>query len=148
MENHFKDYTYNNYPHIFGSDINDILWFNSLRETAREPIIGTGCVIGWGSIIDCAAQVTIGDNTFFGHRVMILTGTHDYMKFGEERRDTIGARPVTIGNGVWIASGAIICPGVTIGDNAVVGAGSVVMKNVLPYTMVAGNPAIKIRKLK
>lgn len=133
---------------MFGQHGNDVFWFQRGLPGAHEPIIGNNCVIGWGSLIDCTGQVTIGDNVFFGHGVKILTGGHDYMKFGTERMNSAVVRSTTIGNGVWIASGAIICPGVHIGDNSVVAAGSVVMRNVPPYTLVGGNPAQRIRKLK
>jgi acetyltransferase-like isoleucine patch superfamily enzyme len=77
---------------------------------------------------------------------MILTGTHDYTKFGQERQLTkVEGKPVTIEEGVWICSGAIICPGVTIGKHAVVAAGSVVVKDVEPYEIVGGNPANHIK---
>lgn len=55
--------------------------------------------------------------------------------------------PVTIGNDVWIGGRAIVLPGVTVGDGSVVGAGSVVTKDVPPLSLVAGNPAVVMRKL-
>lgn len=57
------------------------------------------------------------------------------------------AEPITIGNNVWIGGSATILPGVSIGDNAVVGAGSVVTRDVAPNTVVAGNPAKVIRQI-
>lgn len=56
-------------------------------------------------------------------------------------------RPITIGNNVWIGSGAVICPGATIGDNSVIIMGATVMANVPPNTMVGGNPARSIKSL-
>lgn len=113
------------------------------------PVIGTGTNISDGAFLDCAAKITIGDHTFCGHRVMILTGTHAYHNvFEQARKAAISARPVTIGTGVWICSGAIICPGVTIGDHAVVGPGAVVYRNVPAYTVVAGNPARRVKRLR
>ena len=114
-----------------------------------KPITGKGVVLHDGILVDCAATVTIGDHSFFGHRVMILTGSHPYLNaFGPDRIPAAKPRPVTIGTGVWVCSGAIICPGVTIGDHAVVGPGAVVMRNVPPYTVVAGNPARFVRRLR
>jgi len=133
---------------MLDESINGVNWFERGLPGACEPIVGKNCVIGWGSIIDCLGQVTIGDNTFFGHRVMILTGGHDYKKFGMERQlSSPPPRPVAIGTGVWVASGAIICPGVTVGDHSVIGAGAVVTKDVEPYTIVAGNPAELISRI-
>jgi maltose O-acetyltransferase len=133
---------------MFGERIDDILWFQRGLPGVPEPTVGKNVVIGWGSIIDCLGQVTIGDNTFFGHRVMVLTGGHNYELFGLDRQTTaIAGKPVTIGTGVWVGSGAIILPGIIIGDHAVIGAGAVVTKDVAPYTVVAGNPAKVIKEL-
>jgi acetyltransferase-like isoleucine patch superfamily enzyme len=133
---------------MFGEHGDDIIWFQKGLPNTFEPIIGKDCVIGWGSIIGCLGQVTIGDYVFFGHRVMILTGSHDYNRFGQEQQLVPKpGKPVTIGNGVWICSGAIVCPGVTIGDHAVIAAGSVVIKNVQPYTMVGGKMAKIIKDI-
>lgn len=132
----------------FGSHGNDIIWFQRGLPGAKEPIVGENCVIGWGSVIDCLGQVTIEDNVFFGHRVMILTGRHDYSLFGLERQmATLPGKSVKIETGVWICSGAIICPGVTIGKHAVIAAGAVVTKDVKPYTVVGGNPAKLIKEI-
>lgn len=86
-------------------------------------------------------SITIEDNVFFGHRVMVLARIHDYSKKGKERVKTILEKPIHIKKGAWIASGAIILRGVTIGENAVVAAGSVVTKDVKNNSMVGGNPA-------
>ena len=113
-----------------------------------KPLVGSGCNLGEDTLLDCHGQITIGPDTFFGHRVMVLTGLHDYSRFGSARLKSQSSRPVTIGAGVWVCSGAIICPGVTIGDHAVIGPGAVVMRNVAAYTLVGGNPARRIRRLK
>lgn len=142
-----KSFGVDNSP--FGSHGDDILFFQRGLPGACEPIIGDNCVIGWGSIIDCLGQVTIEDNVFFGHRVMILTGMHNYNKFGLERQTKqIANKPVTIKTGAWIASGAIICPGVTLGEHSVIAAGSVVTKDVAAYTIVGGNPARIIKEIE
>jgi acetyltransferase-like isoleucine patch superfamily enzyme len=114
----------------------------------HEPIIGAHCVIGWNSLIDCVGQVTIEDWVFFGHEVMVLTGGHDPELFEEARQKSHMPKPVTIKRGAWIGTRATVLPGVTIGEHAVVGAGSVVAKNVEAYTVVAGNPAKFLRHLR
>lgn len=117
-------------------------------KTAKTPIIGEGVkLLGLGSLIDCQDQVTIGDYSFVGHGVMILTGWHDYYCKGIDRQQTIYTKPVTIGKGVWLASGCIILPGVSIGDNSVIGAGSVVTKDVPPNELWAGNAARKLKDI-
>lgn len=92
------------------------------------------------------AMVTIGDNVFIGPNVSIYTACHPI----EPQPRNTGvewAEPVTIGSNVWIGGSVTILPGVTVGDNSVVGAGSVVTKDVEPYTVVAGNPARIIKRI-
>jgi maltose O-acetyltransferase len=103
--------------------------------------MNTGCVI-----LDCA-KVKIGAKTLLGPAVQIYTAIHPLD--AEERAAFIEtAKPVIIGKNVWIGGAAVILPGVTIGDNAVVGAGSVVTKDVPANTVVAGNPAKVIREIE
>lgn len=86
------------------------------------------------------APVTIGNNVFIGPNVSIFTACHPIHP--TERNTGIEwAEAVAIGNNVWIGGDATILPGVTIGDNSVIGAGSVVTKDVAPSTVVGGNPA-------
>jgi maltose O-acetyltransferase len=99
------------------------------------------------AFIDLHDTVRIGDYTFFGHGVKILTGLHDVNKSNLSRQSAVASKPVEIGKGVWIASFAIILPGAVIGENAVIGAGSVVHGNVEKNSVVAGNPAKTIKTL-
>lgn len=89
--------------------------------------------------------ITIGDGCLFGHSVTIATLNHE---FNPEKRASIMPNPVKIGKNVWIGSNSTILPGVEIGDGAIIGAGSIVTKNVPKNTIVAGNPARIIRKIE
>lgn len=93
------------------------------------------------------AKIEIGDEVFFGHRVMILAGSHEYYRLGIERQRAIRGKPIQIGRGVWIGSGAIVLGGVNIGEHAVIAAGSVVTKDVPPFAMVAGVPAKVVKEI-
>ncbi|WP_188014692.1 sugar O-acetyltransferase [Vibrio harveyi] len=107
--------------------------------------VGSHTYINWDAIIIDNGQVTIGANVMIGPRVQIYTAAHaletEQRLAGDET-----AKPVTIKDKVWIGGGAIIMPGVTIGEEAVIGAGSVVTKDVAPRDRVAGNPARSIKK--
>ncbi|PVU96094.1 hypothetical protein BB560_005828 [Smittium megazygosporum] len=96
-------------------------------------------------ILDCA-KVTIGDCVMFGPNVQIYTASHPI----EAKARNSGfelAYPITIGNNVWVGGGAIILPGVNIGDGAVIAAGAVVTKDVPPNVVVGGNPAKFIKAI-
>ncbi len=123
---------------------------DEVRRYAQRhaPVVGQSFKVGTNVLLDGHAPITIGDYVFLGHNVMVLTGTHDPERRGRERQAVIGARPVIIEDGVWVCSGAIICPGVTLGAHSVIGPGAVVMRNVAPYTIVAGNPARRVRRLR
>lgn len=97
------------------------------------------------TVLDCA-PVTIGDNVQIAPNVSIYTAGHplhpDSRNSGYEY-----ALPITIGDNVWIGGNVVICPGVTIGDCAVIGAGSVVTRDVPPWTVAAGNPCRVLRQI-
>lgn len=115
------------------------------RETGTEPEIAPD-VVTEGRLIDCIHKVTIEKNVFFGHDVMVLTGGHDPYKFGEERKRVGAGGPVTIREGAWIATRAIIVGPVEIGKHAVVGAGAVVTRDVPAYCLAVGNPAKVVKE--
>lgn len=98
------------------------------------------------TILDEAA-VRIGNNCFIGPNVSIYTACHPLTP-AERNTGDEWAEGVTIGNSVWIGGGATILPGVKIGNNCVIGAGSVVTRDVPDNTVVAGNPARKIKEIK
>jgi acetyltransferase-like isoleucine patch superfamily enzyme len=93
----------------------------------------------WGS-----GKVTIGRGTMIASHVAITSATHDPDALLMNR--TLIARPVVIEDNVWIGAHAVIMPGVVVGANSVVAAGSVVLKDVVPNTVVAGVPAKLVRE--
>jgi len=95
-------------------------------------------------VLDVCA-VRIGDFTLFGPAVQIYTATHPLD--AELRRKQEFAKPITIGSDVWVGGAAVICPGVTIGSRAVIGAGSVVTRDIPERVFAAGNPCRVIRQL-
>lgn len=102
--------------------------------------LGAGVELNFNCVILDVAQVAIGDGTQIGPGVQILTADHP--RDAAERASGLEfGRPIHIGRNVWIGGGAIILPGVTIGDDAVIGAGSVVTRDVPAGCTVVGNPA-------
>ncbi|WP_347330840.1 sugar O-acetyltransferase [Marinimicrobium locisalis] len=91
------------------------------------------------------AEVRIGARTLFGPAAQVYTATHP-MDAQERASGLELGFPITIGEDVWIGGGAIICPGVTIGDRSVIGAGSVVTKDVPADVFAAGNPCKVVRE--
>jgi acetyltransferase-like isoleucine patch superfamily enzyme len=93
--------------------------------------------------------ITLGEHAFFGHDVAVLTGTHDVEQFGRARQLAFprSGRDVVIGEGVWLASHVLVLGPVTIGDHAVVAAGSLVREDVEPYSVVAGRPAKPVKTI-
>ncbi|MPQ60190.1 sugar O-acetyltransferase [Duganella sp. FT27W] len=102
--------------------------------------LGDGVFMNFNCVILDVVQVEIGDGTQIGPGVQILTADHPREPALRAQGLEFG-RPIKIGKNVWIGAGALIMPGVTIGDDALIGAGSVVTRDVAPGVTVVGNPA-------
>ena len=123
--------------------------------------IGNNCYIGDGTRIWSGEEVIIGNDVLIAHMANIVdTQAHEidateraerYIELQKSGpwsdKGSIQTKPVIIKDKVWISFNVAILKGVTIGEGAIVAAGSVVTKNVEPYTMVAGNPAVVVKKL-
>ena len=107
--------------------------------------VGDNFYAGSNCVMLDYAEIKIGDNCLIGPNVGIYTTGHNLDP--EERYKTGFAKPIKIGNNVWIGANACIMPGVKIGDNSVIGAGSVVTKDIPSGVVAAGNPCKVIRKI-
>ncbi len=107
---------------------------------------GESVLINYNCVFLDAAPITIGDNCFIGPMCGLYTVNHP---LDPERRNEgyVYGRPITLGKNVWLGGGCTILSGVTIGDNSVIGAGSVVTKDIPANVIAAGNPAKIIRQL-
>ena len=113
-------------------------------DCGRNIHIEKNVFINSGCRFQDQGGVYIGENSLIGHNVVIATLNHEMDPF---HRADLHPKPIHIGKRVWIGSSSIILPGVTIGDNSIVGAGSVVTKDVPQNVIVAGNPAKFIKNL-
>jgi len=138
-----------------GNDVNLCSWgrFNPLDPNRKLSFV-TGSakariVIGHGtgisnSVLSCRELISIGSNTLIGAECLIVDTDFHGLPLGQKRPELCA--PVIIGNNVFIGARCIVLKGVTIGDGAVIGAGSVVVKNIPPNSLAAGNPARVIRQ--
>jgi acetyltransferase-like isoleucine patch superfamily enzyme len=123
-------------------------------------VIGDNVYIGGGTIIDCVNSIVIDNDVLVAYECVISDSNNHSIRYSIRRNDlaqwkkgrqhdwgTTPSRPVKICKGAWIGLKSIILQGVTIGEGAIVGAGSVVTRSVPPYTIVAGNPARVIREI-
>jgi maltose O-acetyltransferase len=108
-------------------------------------LLGERVYFNFNCVVLDVCEVKVGDFTFFGPAVQIYTATHPMN--AELRRKQEFGKPVAIGADVWVGGGAIICPGVTIGSRSVIGAGSVVTRDVPDGVFAAGNPCRTIRAI-
>lgn len=118
--------------------------YGSQVQIGDRTFININCTVLDAPINEGA--ISIGDDCLIGPNVQLLAVSHAVNPTERLKKDNFAA-PITIGNNVWIGAGVIVLAGVTIGDNAVVGAGSIVTKNVAENTVVAGNPAMKIKDI-
>ncbi|MFM7319960.1 MAG: acyltransferase [Armatimonadota bacterium] len=124
------------------------VFLGPVRIWGGAPLtVGAECTINGPVAINCDAAVTIGDRVHIGNDVAIITVGHDIGPHAH-RCGTVTSSPVTIENGCWIAAGAMLLPGVTVGAGSVVAAGAVVAKDVPPDSLVGGVPAKVLRTLE
>lgn len=107
--------------------------------------LGEKVYFNFNCVVLDVAPVTVGSFSLFGPNVQIYTATHPFD--ARLRRTQEFGKPVEIGSDVWVGGGAIICPGVRVGSRAVIGAGSVVTRDVPDGVLAAGNPCRVIREL-
>ena len=131
---------------LFGTG-GDSVWMQPpfFCDYGSNILLGQRVFFNFNCVVLDVCQVKIGDNTMFGPAVQIYTATHPLE--AELRRTQEFARPIAIGADVWVGGGVIICPGVRIGDRSVIGAGSVVTRDVPRGVLAAGNPCRLIREL-
>ena len=114
-------------------------------DCGKNIHLGKNVFINAGCRFQDQGGIYIGDGTFIGHNVILATLNHD---LNPNTRADMYPKPIHIGKKVWIGAGAIVLPGVSIGDNSVIAAGSVVTKNVPENVVYGGNPAKFIKKIE
>ncbi len=132
----------------------------ALETPGSRLTIGNNVFIGDGTIIDSACQIDIQDDVLISYQTIIQDSNNHSVRYSLRKNDNrdwknkryhnwdvTDKEPVKILKGAWIGARAIILKGVTVGEGAIIGAGSVVTTNVPSWTIVAGNPAKIIRKI-
>lgn len=123
-------------------------------EYGKNIIIGKNCFFNYNCVFLDIAPITLGDSVWLGPNVTLATPMHPLIaserinnEYPDGYHDLEYGKPISIGNNVWIASSVTICGGVTIGENSVIAAGSVVTKDMPSDYLIAGVPAKPIRPL-
>ena len=131
---------------LFGSGGDDV-WMQPpfFCDYGANIFLGKKCFFNFNCVVLDVCRVTIGDYTLFGPAVQIYTATHPLN--AELRRKQEYGKPIEIGSDVWVGGGVIICPGVKIGSRTVLGAGSVVTRDIPDGVFAAGNPCKVIREI-
>lgn len=129
-------------------------WDRGVEKTFKPAIkIGSDCHVGAFNHITAINRIEIGDGFVSGKWVTVTDNSHGEitmkdMSLPVSKREIVSKGPVIIGKNVWVGDKATVLPGVTIGDGVIVGANSVVTKDIPPYCVVGGNPARVIRKVE
>jgi len=142
-----KNVKMSQFINLYGCTIGDNVKIGAFVEIQKNAFVGNNCKISSHTFV--CEGVTIEDDVFIGHNVAFINDTYPRATTdGQLQTESDWAVEKTlVKRGASIGSGATILSKVTIGENAIVGAGSVVTKDVPPNTIVAGNPAHKIREI-
>ena len=111
-----------------------------------QTFIGARTFVNFGLVALDVGRITIGEDVQIATNVQLLTATHP-LEPGPRREKWEAAAPITIGDNVWLGGGVIVCPGVTIGADTVVGAGAVVTGDLPSGVLAVGSPARVVRRL-
>jgi len=131
---------------IFGAKIGIKLTIKP-RVSIKYPwLLEVGDYVGIGENvwIDNLAKITIGNQVTISQGALLLTGNHDYRSLTFD----LIIKEIKIEDGVWIGARSIVCPGVTCFSHTVLGAGSLLKDNMIPYSIYSGSPAIKVKERK
>jgi galactoside O-acetyltransferase len=140
-------------------DHSNVLGSIVIEKRGGQVRIGSRTHIGGGTLLDCAREISVGDDVLMAFDVLVMDHDSHALDFEDRRHDVrewmrgrknwdvVPQSGVRIQDKAWIGARVIILKGVTVGTGAVVGAGSVVVANVPDWTAVAGNPARVIREL-
>ena len=115
-------------------------------DYGTQITLGGGVFVNFGAVFLDPAPITIGDGAQLGPNVQLLTADHPRDAATRAAGPELG-RPITIGSRCWLGGGAIVCPGLSIGEDTIVGAGSVVVRDLPARVIAAGNPARVVREL-
>jgi maltose O-acetyltransferase len=115
-------------------------------DYGAQITLGAGVFVNFGGVFLDPAPITIGDQAQLGPNVQLLTADHPRDPAVRVAGPELGF-PITIGARAWLGGGVIVCPGVTIGDDSTIGAGSVVTRDVPAGVVAAGNPCRVLRRL-
>ena len=119
--------------------------FSTINNGVGDVIIGYGTRIGLSNVI--IGPVTVGNNVIFAQNIVLSGLNHGYEDINiPPRLQKVTVSPIIVEDDVWIGANAMVAAGVTIGKHSVVAGGSVVTKNVPPFSVVAGNPAKLLKK--
>ncbi len=131
---------------LFGSG-GESIWLQPpfYCDYGSNILLGERVFFNFNCVVLDVCEVRVGDFTMFGPAVQIYTATHPMN--AERRRQQEFGKPIEIGSDVWVGGGAIFCPGVKVGSKSVIGAGSVVTKDVPERVFAAGNPCRVVREI-
>ena len=144
-----EDYIHIGTNTLIGPDISLSAGMVPGQECITNPVVSIGdrCLIGRGSGIVGHFSIEIGDDVWTGHNVYITDQNHGYEDVSLPiSQQSQPERAVKIGNGSWLGYGSVVLPGVTIGEHCVIGANSVVTRDVPSYSVAVGVPARVIKR--
>ena len=132
---------------LFGAVGEDVVVKPPLQLDYGYPVtVGARTFVNYGAVLLDCAPIAIGADVQIATNVQLLTAIHP-IDAEERKSGWESAAPIAVGDGAWLGGGVIVCPGVSIGKNTVVGAGSVVTKDLPPGVVAVGNPCRVIREV-